>query len=62
MERLGRRSLIGPGKPYWKTPVGFTGGVMSLRKGVGRGAGIGGGGDDKLGGIVLWRIVFVVAS
>ncbi len=44
VESVGRRSLTGPGKPYWKTPVGLTGGRRSLRSGVGRGAGTGGGG------------------
>lgn len=53
MERFGRRSLIGPGKPYWKTPVGFTGGMISLRKGVGRGAGTGSGGDEEVVGVPL---------
>ena len=36
---------MGPGKPYWKMPVGFTGGMRSLRSGLGRAAGTGGGGD-----------------
>lgn len=42
---FGRRSLIGPGKPYWNTPVGLTGAMISLRRGIGRGAGAGGEGD-----------------
>lgn len=53
VERFGRRSLIGPGKPYWKTPVGFTGGVISLRNGVGSGAGFGGGGDVEVATLPL---------
>ena len=37
-----RRSLMGPGKPYWKTPDGSTGGIAgtlgsSLRIGTGGG-------------------------
>ena len=39
VERVGRRSEIGPGKPYWKRPEGFTGWIKSfLDKGMGTGA------------------------
>lgn len=42
VERVGRRSDMGPGKPYWKRPFGFTGGRISLSgcagvAGIGRG-------------------------
>ena len=30
VERVGRRSDIGPGKPYWKRPEGFTGLIRSF--------------------------------
>ena len=29
--RVVLRSLIGPGKPYWKTPFGLTGGIRSFK-------------------------------
>ena len=32
VERVGWRSEIGPGKPYWKRPLGSTGGMMSLKR------------------------------
>ena len=39
VERVGRRSEMGPGKPYWKRPEGFTGVIRSfLDKGIGTGA------------------------
>lgn len=56
VETLGRRSLIGPGKPYWKTPVGFTGGTISFRSGVGRGVGTGGEGDAGVGTVRVERV------
>lgn len=31
VERVEWRSLMGPGKPYWKRPLGFTGGTRFLR-------------------------------
>lgn len=35
VERVGRRSDIGPGKPYWNKPEGFTGVIESfLDKGI----------------------------
>ena len=50
VDRLGRRSAIGPGKPYWKRPEGSTGAMISL---AGRGpAGVGGKGEVGVGTFV----------
>ena len=45
VESVGRRSEIGPGKPYWKSPLGFTGGTSSLRD---RGGDAGTGGREDV--------------
>ena len=45
VESVGRRSEMGPGNPYWKSPFGFTGGARSLR---GRGEEPGAGGSDEV--------------
>jgi hypothetical protein len=37
---VGRRSAMGPGKPYWKTPFGSTGACTF--RGCGNGCGAGG--------------------
>ncbi len=39
VDRVGRRSDIGPGKPYWNSPEGLTGVIKSfLDRGTGNGA------------------------
>ena len=63
VESVGRKSEIGPGKPYWKSPLGFTGGTSSLR---GRGGDAGTGGREDVvveavetvgeGGVALSRL------
>ena len=43
-----RKSLTGPGKPYWNTPEGSTGGIAGTRgssRNTGTGTGAGGAGD-----------------
>lgn len=52
----GRRSLIGPGKPYWKTPEGSTG-EMRAGIGLGIGAGIGAGGPVVVEVTVVVEVV-----
>ena len=53
MLRVEFRSLTGPGKPYWKTPLGLTGGMISLRE-CGREPGRGAGGPVEVGmGVVV---------
>lgn len=47
VDRVGRRSEMGPGKPYWNRPFGFTGGIISLRGCAGF-AGRGMGAEDVL--------------
>lgn len=34
-DAAGRRSFTGPGKPYWKTPLGSTGGARAAATGLG---------------------------
>ena len=36
---VGWRSFIGPGNPYWKRPLGWTGGTISLEGWIGEGTG-----------------------
>lgn len=50
VESVGRRSEIGPGNPYWKSPFGFTGATISLR-GRGENPGVGGGGEVVVEGV-----------
>ena len=40
VERVGWRSEIGPGKPYWRRPLGSTGGMISLKRVRWVGAGV----------------------
>ena len=57
-----RRSATGPGKPYWKTPEGSTGGTVGT-VGSSRSIGIGAGGDVRVPGgetvVVVVEIVCV---
>ena len=46
--RVEFRSLMGPGKPYWKTPLGLTGGIMSFSE-EGRDPGTGAAGPVEVG-------------
>ena len=46
--RVAFRSLMGPGKPYWKRPLGLTGGIISLSA-KGRDPAAGAGGPVEVG-------------
>ncbi len=62
VDSVGRRSDIGPGKPYWNKPEGFTGVINSfLDRGIGTGA-AGEIGAVGVGTVVLgvdWSVVTV---
>lgn len=47
VERVGRKSAMGPGKPYWNRPEGSTGGMIALGGRTPTGAG--GKGDVGVG-------------
>ncbi len=55
-EAAARRSETGPGKPYWKTPDGSTGG-MAGTLGSSRRMGMGGGGVVRLGSLEIVVVV-----
>lgn len=56
-DAAGRRSATGPGKPYWKRPLGSTGATAVERmNGSGR-AGIGAGGPVVVGKVEIVVVV-----
>jgi len=62
-EAVERRSLTGPGKPYWKTPEGSTGGMKgTVRSSRRTGSGRGGAGVVRVApGEVTVVVVVVIA-
>jgi hypothetical protein len=57
-EDVGRKSAIGPGKPYWKRPFGSTGGCRVLRGLRAKpGAGTGAGSDVAEGDAVVVVVI-----
>lgn len=57
----GLRSAIGPGKPYWKSPLGSTRGLVRGDAAAGM-EGMGGGGPVREGAPVVVVVVVVVMA